>query len=120
MFVKLVNKISYVGLRSAILKLATEFKILRIHRSSLKKVGQYVKKCECDININFGCGSNLKKNWINIDLHEKADLRLDIREPLPFASCSVAQIYSEHFFEHLEYPKQARSFLVLFHFVWVV
>lgn len=61
--------------------------------------------------MNIGCGSNLKLGWINIDLFDKADLQLDLREPLPFAAESVQQIYSEHFFEHLEYPGQALDFL---------
>lgn len=64
------------------------------------------------LKLNVGCGPNVKSGWINIDLSQRADLQLDLREPLPFASQSVAVIYSEHFFEHLEYPDEATNFLL--------
>ena len=55
------------------------------------------------IKLNLGCGPNLKKGFINIDLSKKANLRLDLRKPLPFKGNTVDYIYSEHFFEHLSY-----------------
>ncbi|MGH7629364.1 MAG: class I SAM-dependent methyltransferase [Gemmatimonadales bacterium] len=48
---------------------------------------------------------------MNIDLGPKAVLRLDLREELPFPDGSVAIIYSEHFFEHLEYPREVKHLL---------
>jgi predicted SAM-dependent methyltransferase len=56
-------------------------------------------KLPCALQI--GCGSNLKRGWVNVDFDEAADMRLDIREPLPLPGNSVTTIYSEHFFEHL-------------------
>jgi predicted SAM-dependent methyltransferase len=38
-------------------------------------------------------------------------LQLDLRRPLPFSDKSAAVIYSEHFFEHLEYPAETDVFL---------
>jgi predicted SAM-dependent methyltransferase len=96
------------GLRRAVRDLAEEFRIQRIHRASLRRVQRYSAS---NLKLNVGCGPNLKNGWVNIDLSEKADLRLDLREPLPFANESVSIIYSEHFFEHLEYPVQALNFL---------
>jgi predicted SAM-dependent methyltransferase len=61
--------------------------------------------------LNVGCGQNYKHGWVNIDLARTADLVLDMREPIPLADGSVRMIYSEHFFEHLDYPQHAAHFL---------
>jgi len=53
----------------------------------------------------------MKPGWINIDARKGVDLQLDLRERLPFPDNSVSFIYSEHFFEHLEYPGEASNFL---------
>jgi hypothetical protein len=42
--------------------------------------------------LHFGGGDNLKAGWVNVDLHASADLRLDVREPLPFPGNSVTMI----------------------------
>lgn len=59
------------------------------------------------IKLNLGCGINLKKGFINIDLNIHADLQLDLRKKLPFLNNSVDYIYSEHFFEHLSYTNSS-------------
>lgn len=65
-----------------------------------------------ELRLNCGCGGDRKPGWINIDAESKvADLRLDLRRRMPFADNSVSMIYSEHFFEHLEYPDEAMLFL---------
>jgi len=96
------------GFRRAFRDLRREFRIQRRHRAALKRVRLYPGT---NLKLNVGCGKNLKPGWINIDLSEAADLQLDVREPLPFADESVAAVYSEHFFEHLEYPDEALHFL---------
>ncbi len=55
------------------------------------------------INLNLGCGKNLKQGFINIDISKGSNLRLDLRKRLPFKKNSVDYIYSEHFFEHISY-----------------
>jgi predicted SAM-dependent methyltransferase len=59
------------------------------------------------LRIHFGCGSTIKAKWINVDLDPHADVKLDLREPLPFEDDSATFIYSEHFLEHLSYPDEA-------------
>ena len=55
--------------------------------------------------LHLACGDHGKTGWINVDLFGPgADLRLDLREPLPFSSNTITEIYTEHFFEHLDYP----------------
>ena len=41
----------------------------------------------------------------------RGDLALDVREDLPFATSSIAFVYTEHLFEHLAYPVDARHLL---------
>ena len=60
---------------------------------------------DAPLKLNLGCDANVKAGWVNIDLFKAtADIRLDLREPLPFPDNSAAFIYSEHVFEHLAYP----------------
>src|SRR5438093_9313297 len=61
--------------------------------------------------LNIGCGEKLRPGWLNIDLDLRADLRLDIRRPLPFPEGSCAEIYSEHVLEHLAYPGEVEEVL---------
>ena len=61
--------------------------------------------------LNIGCGENLRPGWLNIDLDPRADLRLDIRRPLPFPGGTCAEIYSEHVLEHLAYPGEVEEVL---------
>jgi predicted SAM-dependent methyltransferase len=63
------------------------------------------------LQLHIGCGPNRKTGWVNIDAVRGADLRLDLRQRLPFADGSCALVYSEHFFEHLDYPDTARRHL---------
>lgn len=110
MFRKIVNDRTTGGVRAAVKKLWMEVRIQHRHYSSIKKVKRL--SVEGNLKLNLGCGRNIKTGWINIDLfEEKADLQLDLREEFPFPDESVAIIYSEHFFEHLEYPEEALKFL---------
>jgi len=54
------------------------------------------------LKLHTGCGDVYFADWINIDLDSpKADVRHDLRAPLPFENDSVDFIYNEHFIEHL-------------------
>jgi predicted SAM-dependent methyltransferase len=64
-----------------------------------------------NLRLNMGCGDKRKEGWVNIDLHPAADIKTDVRRKLPFCSNSACVIYSEHLFEHLEYPEEAMQFL---------
>jgi predicted SAM-dependent methyltransferase len=61
--------------------------------------------------MHLGCGSAIKQGWVNIDLNSPADLTLDVRERLPFPDNTFAIIYSEHFYEHLSYPRDITHLL---------
>lgn len=89
------------GLRHAARNLLDEWQIQRIHRTSLRKARHLTAR---PLRLNLASGFHPKPGWINIDLtHPTADLRLDLRERLPFPTGSVSAIYCEHFLEHLEF-----------------
>jgi SAM-dependent methyltransferase len=53
-------------------------------------------------NLNLGCGSDLKKKHINIDVLDTADLQLDLEiGKLPFPKNSCESVFAAHIFEHL-------------------
>jgi predicted SAM-dependent methyltransferase len=97
------------GVKSALLDLWWELSNQRSHRASLQNADRY--RAQGHLKLNLGCGSERKPGWINVDLWSHADLQLDVREALPFVEGSVSIIYSEHFFEHLEYPAEIAHLL---------
>lgn len=60
-----------------------------------------------EVLVHLGCGNALFKGWVNVDCYPPQPvpgveiLTLDMRRGLPFATGSVAAVFSEHFFEHL-------------------
>lgn len=91
------------GLRHALKEAAGEWRSQRLHRASAKRAAAFTR--HGPIRLNLGCGDKRKTGWVNVDLFDPgADLRLDLREPLPLPDGTVEYIYCEHFFEHLDYP----------------
>lgn len=70
----------------------------KIYIFNKKNISRILRQ-EC---LRLELGSREKKEgWVVIDMAEGADLRLDLIRPLPFPDDSIAEIHSEHFFEHL-------------------
>jgi predicted SAM-dependent methyltransferase len=64
------------------------------------------------IRVNVGCGPNPTKGWINLDMSVQPGVMYwDCTKGLPFGDGVVEAIYSEHFFEHLDYEAEAKQFL---------
>lgn len=61
--------------------------------------------------LHIGCGGNLKKGWMNIDLKLPADCLIDVKFGLPVEDNSSSMVYSEHFLEHLSWPDESIPFL---------
>jgi predicted SAM-dependent methyltransferase len=97
------------GVALAWRRLRFELHILRLHRKSVRKAQRMLSSSP--VRLHCGCGPEVKEGWINIDITDDADLQLDLRTKLPFPDNSVSFIYSEHFFEHLEYPSETGTFL---------
>lgn len=106
-----IERQTTAGLRSALRRLGEEVMIQWHHRRALRRLDRYRDTQSGALKLNLGCGPNRKSGWVNIDLATTADLRLDLRQGIPLPDGSAAIIYSEHFFEHLDYPNEARRFL---------
>jgi predicted SAM-dependent methyltransferase len=105
----MLRKRTSKGLRRSLRSVIAEVKTSLMHRKGIRQA----RRCYTgtDLKLNLGCGANFKDGFVNIDFHKRSDLRLDLREELPFPADSCALVYSEHFFEHLDYPEDAISFL---------
>lgn len=67
-----------------------------------------------NLYVNAGCGgAGLAENWVNIDYsqYEHVNCVFDCRKDFPFADNSVKAVYTEHFFEHLDYLNEVPYFL---------
>ncbi|MDD5638827.1 MAG: methyltransferase domain-containing protein [Candidatus Pacebacteria bacterium] len=60
--------------------------------------------------LHFGCGTDYKKGFINLDMNKTADFYFDARNKLPFRNETVKYIYSSHFIEHLKNDELSRHF----------
>jgi len=65
------------------------------------------------VRVNIGCGNHPTPGWINLDKVSRHPevLYWDCTNRLPFTDGTVVAIYSEHFFEHLDYETEAKPFL---------
>lgn len=77
------------------------------HRKGLRQIRR--RSLRRPARLNLGCGEARKDGFLNIDICAGGDLTLDLRRGLPFESDCCEQIFSEHFFEHLDYPEPVSS-----------
>lgn len=69
-------------------------------------------KGQKDLLVQVGCGSRVRPRWVNLDLLVEPEITTwDCRRGLPFDDSSVAVIFAEHVFEHLDRPKSSFPFL---------
>jgi predicted SAM-dependent methyltransferase len=66
-----------------------------------------------DLLVNLGCGTTGKQGWVNVDAFNVNGVNClyDCRKKLPFPDASVKGIFTEHFFEHLDYVEEVPYFL---------
>ena len=98
----LIRKFLSPGERVALRQLQTEFRISRYHRAGMRQLRR--QGWSHPAKINMGCGPHRKEGFLNIDLFPGGDLTLDLRRNLPFDSNCCEMIFSEHCFEHIDYP----------------
>ncbi len=97
--------LSSEGERAALRALATELRISHYHRQGLRKIkGQHWSR---PAKLHLGSGRVRKDGFLNVDLLPGGDLTLDLRRGLPFDTGCCDLIFSEHFFEHIDYPDTA-------------
>ena len=97
------KKLLSSGEGTAIRNLVTELRISHYHRKGIRRIRQ--RSLSKPSMINLGSGSVCKRGYLNVDLVPGGDLTLDLRRGLPFESNCCEMIFSEHFFEHLDYPE---------------
>ena|ERR1700731_1816289 len=66
-----------------------------------------------DFPVNIGPGLSAKDGWVNVDIFKFAGVNCiyDCRKGLPFSDHAVRCIFTEHFFEHIDYLEEAPLFL---------
>lgn len=66
-----------------------------------------------DLLVNIGCGDRGKSGWENVDMFKSTGVNCiyDCRRGLPFADSTVRAIFTEHFFEHIDYTEEVPLFL---------
>lgn len=106
---KPLRRSAVMGASGAAERLYRELKIAERHDATVRRLKSAPP--EPPLKLNLGCGPNVKVGWINIDLSTRAPYTIDLRRPWPFPDDSTEIVYSEHFFEHLEYPDEVRFFL---------
>jgi predicted SAM-dependent methyltransferase len=97
------------GLKKALTAFRNEWRTFRLHRQAARSAARYATAK--NLRINFGCGDRIMNGWVNVDMSPTADLRLDLREPIPLPDSCARMIYAEHFLEHLAYPEETNLFL---------
>lgn len=91
--------------RYFLIEIWVAFVHLRASRACLKRFANHRS-----LKVNFGSGSAPKANFLNLDFAPQADVRLDLRKPIPLPDSCCSFVYSEHFVEHLSYPEGVESF----------
>ncbi|MES2278851.1 MAG: methyltransferase domain-containing protein [Bacteroidota bacterium] len=89
---------------------------LKMYAAKVKWNRNNVKKALTDTRdfyANIGCGSLGLDNWINIDwsAYQNVTYTFDCRVALPFADNSAKGLFTEHFFEHIDYVTDVPPFL---------
>ena len=107
--ITVLKKFVSPGERDALDHLALEHRIARYHREGLRQIRE--KSLSKPEKINLGSGSFCKPGFLNVDLFPGGDLTLDLRRGLPFEPDCCNFIFSEHFFEHVDYPEPAGHLL---------
>ena len=61
--------------------------------------------------VQIGGGGHSIPGFLNIDITPPADLIWDVREGIPLADRSAEFVFSEHFLEHIDYPRSAMLYV---------
>ena len=83
--------------------LQAERAIASDHRSGLRQIRR--QSLWRPARLNLGSGQHRKDGFLNVDLSPGGDITLDLRLGLPFESDCCELIFSEHCFEHFDYPE---------------
>ena len=85
-----------------------ELSVALVHKSGVRKAHKLGVE---NMKLNVGSGAYVKEGFLNVDFSPDADLRIDLRQRLPFPEGVCDLVFSEHFLEHLKYPEEALRFI---------
>lgn len=98
------------GLARTLRAAAKEIELHQYHHSS-RRVRPNGRIDDKPAKVQIGGGAHRIDGFFNIDLVPPADLLWDIREGVPLQDDSVEEIFSEHFLEHIDYPRSAKQYV---------
>ncbi|WP_370665885.1 methyltransferase domain-containing protein [Streptomyces sp. IBSBF 2507] len=105
----LVDPATTHGLARALRAASKEIKLHRYHHAS-RHAWPNGRIDDKPAKVQIGGGAHRIDGFFNIDLVPPADLLWDIREGIPLQDDSAEEIFSEHFLEHIDYPRSVKHY----------
>ncbi|MET8829077.1 methyltransferase domain-containing protein [Streptomyces sp. NPDC004610] len=106
----LANPATTHGLARTLRAAAKEIELHRYHHAS-RRAWPNGRIDDKPAKVQIGGGAHRIDDFFNIDLVPPADLLWDIREGIPLQDDSTDEIFSEHFLEHIDYPRSAKHYV---------
>lgn len=97
------------GLARTLRAVAKEVALARHHQAS-QKAWPDGRVDELPSLVQIGGGAHHLDGFFNIDAVPPADLLWDVREGIPLHDSTVQFLFSEHFLEHIDYPRSAKHY----------
>jgi predicted SAM-dependent methyltransferase len=97
------------GLARTLRAVARELGLVRGHWASRAALPAG-RSAETPDKVRIGGGTHRIDGFFDIDVVPPADLVWDVREGIPLQDSTVRELFSEHFLEHLDYPRSAKYF----------
>lgn len=99
----IVRRLLSPGEVAALRTFRAEREIASFHRAGLRQLRR--QSLTRPARLNLGSGAHRKAGFLNVDLMPGGDITLDLRLGLPFESDCCELVFSEHCFEHFDYPE---------------
>lgn len=97
------------GLGRTLRAAAKEVQLHRYHRAS-QKAWPNGRIDGTHEQVQIGGGAHRIESFLNIDAVPPADILWDVREGIPLHDGTVRVLFSEHFLEHIDYPRSAKHY----------
>jgi SAM-dependent methyltransferase len=97
------------GLARTLRATAKEITLARHHQAS-QNAYPNGRIDETPTHVQIGGGTHSIEGFFNVDAIPPADLLWDVREGIPLQDATVQVLFSEHFLEHIDYPRSAKDF----------
>ncbi|PIR40042.1 MAG: glycosyltransferase [Candidatus Zambryskibacteria bacterium CG10_big_fil_rev_8_21_14_0_10_34_34] len=109
--IQLINPDLFDNINNSILQINKELNSIISFEENKSSSIKKLKKFDGIKKLQIGGGSRNLDGYINLDIFQPTDIVWDIRSGLPFQDNRFEEIFCEHFFEHLDFPKSAILFL---------